>query len=516
MRNVIHCCLTIFLILILFNTLLASPESDEIFDLINSAKEEIYFFRLNNSLNIFHTIQTKYPDHPHGYFYESYITILLYFLDESNDSLENRLQVTIKKAIGKSESYREKYKNDPEAFFYLGVSHGLSGIYAVLNRNYFSGYIHARKGITYLKKTIEIDSTYYDAFLGLGIYHYYIDLLPGIIKFFTKILGLGGDREKGLKEIVLAKEKGKFFKVEAEFTYGAVRYFLEGAKQEALSILQRLKMRYFSNPAFTLFIGYYYRRKGDVKTALSYFNIISDDHKALTPLIYLMKYYNIGVCYFRLNNFSHSENVFLLLSHTPTRISAYYKAAIAYYLGLLADLNFNRKSAEEYLNSIRKSKKTEYWYYVSRLHVNLPMDSLLYYYISVENSIFTANFTESLKGLNKIKKLTLGRFKPDDSQIIWYLIRDIEGRYEFRRGNIINAQKVYKTFINRVHEINDEFQKAWIYIQYARVLSELRDWDSAKKFLKRASDCGDDYTKLIIERELFIIKHTSNIKKQVN
>jgi hypothetical protein len=70
-------------------------------------------------------------------------------------------------------------------------------------------------------------------------------------------------------------------------------------------------------------------------------------------------------------------------------------------------------------------------------------------------------------------------------------------------------------FINNVDKIDDEFQKAWIYIQYARILRELREWHAAEQYLKKATKCEDDYTKLIIERERFLIKKSRiRTKKQ--
>lgn len=507
--------LIVLLIFLVCPNLHSQSELNEINELILSGKKEIYNYRFQNALKIFQLIQEKYPEFPHGYFYESYLTTLLFVHDRTNDSLDARLHETVEKAVEVGEEFNKKYYENPEALYYLGVSHGLLGIYHAVNRSYFNGYIHGRKGKIYLEKVVKIDSTYYDAYLGLGIYHYYVDLLPGILKFFAKILGFSGDRERGMREIRLVKNKGRFFRVEAEFGYAGIRYFLEGAKREALSILFQLRNRYPTDPAFTLFVGYYYRRIGRVRTAISYFTSVPDTYADHLPLIYLLKYYNLGVCSFRMNDFAKSEKIFQELSENPVRKSLYYKAAILSYRGILADLRFDRRQARIFLHKIKKNKETKYWYYSSRLFYNTPMDSLLYYYVAIENDIFIANFREADKKFLKLNRILSSPRQDNFFKIKSTLVKDLQARLEFRRGQIKLADGTYRGFIKQVSKIKDEFQRSWIYIQYARVLRELKEWKQAKKYLDKAADCRDDYTKLIVERERFIIKNLSkNFKSQ--
>jgi len=98
-------------------------------------------------------------------------------------------------------------------------------------------------------------------------------------------------------------------------------------------------------------------------------------------------------------------------------------------------------------------------------------------------------------------------------QFFIYMVKDLQARLAFREGKIIEASKLYKEFIEQVRLIEDEFQRAWIYIQYARVLRELKDWQNAEKYLNKASDCDDEYTNLIIDRERFIIKQLKGNQK---
>ncbi|GAB4375913.1 MAG: hypothetical protein Kow0042_21700 [Calditrichia bacterium] len=503
--------LFVFLPLIYHQSCLAdSPQMDKLYQAIHTGKQQIYHFHLDSALQVFRSIQQEYPDYPHGYFYESYITAIYFSQDKTNSSLDSLLNLTVQRAVSVGEVYKDNYPNDPESSYYLGVSYGILGIYHVLNRNYLKAYFNGRRGIGYLEKVVEMDSTYYDAYLGLGIFHYYVDLLPGIIKFFAGILGLHGDRLQGIREIHWTARRGQFFAVEAEFAYATIRYFLEGEQSSSLRTFQKLQHQYPQNPAVTLIIGYHYRRTGQVHKALSYFTLVPERHEDDLPQITVMKYYNIGVCYFKLNLFRKSEEVFDQIIYKPIRITPYYQSALAYYKGLLSDMLHDRGTAERYFSMIRNGKHTQYWYNISRLYEKFPLDSLMRLYVRAGNEVFVADFESAEKHIQEIRRLMADSHITPAVPYFEYLAKDLFARFEFRRRNVKESAEIYRSFIAHADEVKDDFQRAWIYIQYARVLRELREWGEAEKMLKIAESCDDEYTRLIITREKFIIKKKSS------
>jgi tetratricopeptide (TPR) repeat protein len=491
-----------------------SDGADKQLDLmIREGKRAIYNFDLDSALVLFRDIQKKYPDLPQGYFYEAYITTIYFSQDKSNGKIDSLLHTTVDKSIKLSEAYRKEVGDTPEAMYYLGVSHGIMGIYHVLTKNYFNAYIHGRKGKNYLQDAVKLDSTYYDAYIGLGIFHYYVDLLPGVVKFVAKILGFEGDREKGIQEILLTAHKGRYFRVEAEFSYAALRYFLEGEQSEGLAIFRELKQEFPRNPAVTLLIGYHYRRNGQVTSAISYFRQVPDIFTDKLPQITVMKYYNLGVCYFRLNEFDKAEPYFNLLLDSNLRKSRFYQAALAYYKGLLGAINGDQKASEYYLRMIYNNKDMQYWYNSSRMFVDYPIDSISIKYVLAENDIFTANFTRAEKEVNDLLALLKKNPSPIQNKDLVYLIYDLEARLNFRQNKVEQAKAVYDQFSDRMPDIKDEFQRAWVYIGYARVLREAKQLQESEDLLSRAGKVDDEYTRLIVERELYIIKHLKRQEK---
>ncbi len=502
--------LSFFLIIIyVWPSIYAISNPQDLYQLIDTGREEVYHFRLEKALEIFRSIQHKYPDHPHGYFYESYIIGIYYSQDQTNPKIDSLLHLTVSKSVEIAEEYKRKNPLDAESMYYLGVSHGVLGIYHVLNRNYIRGYIHGRRGKNYLEDVVQTDSTYYDAYLGLGIFHYYVDLLPGVIKFFASILGFHGDREQGIREIKLTAQKGRLFNVEADFTQATIRYILEGDKRTSLRDFQRLHKEYPQNPAFTLMIGYHYRRQGQIKTALKYFNTISDIYGESLPQIEIMKYYHLGVSYYRLNDFEKSEFCFNRILNHSIRKSRYFQAALAYYKGLLAGIRFDENSSRRYFKMIIKHKDTRYWYNISRMYIKNPIDTTMREFIIANNNVYIANISVAKNQVKKLVEL-LEENKDLSKTHLNYLIKDLNARLAFRQGKIEESQHIYKSFIENLDDFVDEFHRSWIYINYARVLRELKLLKESRDILEKATT-DDEYTRVIIERERFILK---NLMKQ--
>ena len=61
---------------------------------------------------------------------------------------------------------------------------------------------------------MELDPTLYDAYVGLGIYDYFIDTMSGVQAVLAAHL-IHGDKARGLRELQLAIDKSQHARVEA-------------------------------------------------------------------------------------------------------------------------------------------------------------------------------------------------------------------------------------------------------------------------------------------------------------
>ncbi len=504
----------LFLLIWIVPALLAKETvPDSLPSALMRGKEALYHFQLDKSLQIFQEVQKRFPQLPHGYFYQAYVLTLYYSQDQTNDSLAQALLNILDRSIEMSEAYQKTHPDDAEPYFYLGLSYGLKGIYYVVDRNYLKGYYYGRKGKNYLAQTIAIDSGYTDALLGLGIFHYYVDLMPGVLKIFAAILGFEGDRTRGLSEIRQTMQHGLLFRTEAEFVYASLRYFMEGEVWDALDHFEKLGRKYPENPGVKLVLGYHYRRFGQVREAIRYFQQVEDRYRYRLPDIYVIKYYNMAVCYYLLNQYADAENILNRLLQPGVRKSPFYQAALVYYKGIITKLHLRDELAQKYFSSIRLNKHTQYWYHAAQFYRQIPADSLFYYYTLTENDIFTGNISRARSALLKMEsKVNQGHWKPANTTEA-LLLRDVRARFYFKTTQFERAAQIYREILPKVEEIPDKFQRAWIYIRYARVLRFMKEWKLAENMLEKARISDEEYTRFMIERELFMVQKHLNSRK---
>jgi tetratricopeptide (TPR) repeat protein len=75
--------------------------------------------------------------------------------------------------------------------------------------------VEARK---HLLRCLQLDPSMADAYLGLGLYNYYVDTLSAMAKILRFFMGIpGGDKREGLRQLEIASTKGELTQVEARF-----------------------------------------------------------------------------------------------------------------------------------------------------------------------------------------------------------------------------------------------------------------------------------------------------------
>jgi tetratricopeptide (TPR) repeat protein len=102
-----------------------------------------------------------------------------------------------------------------------------------------------------LERSLQLDPTLEDAHFGIGLYHYYADVVPAAAKILRWLLALpGGDRVKGLQEMLQARQLGVLLRGEADYQLHYIYLWYEQQPLRALELLRDLDGRYPSNPIF--------------------------------------------------------------------------------------------------------------------------------------------------------------------------------------------------------------------------------------------------------------------------
>lgn len=149
---------------------------------------------------------------------------------------------------------------------YLGMAYGLQARLSGMRGQDLPAARAGKKMRATLLKALEDDPSLNDAYLGVGIYNYFVDTLPAIVKLIRWFIGLpGGSREQGLQQIERTARSGDLARGEARF-YLAKDFSrpFESQYQRSLELFQELARQYPRNGLWKLLMGSLEIRLGHV------------------------------------------------------------------------------------------------------------------------------------------------------------------------------------------------------------------------------------------------------------
>jgi tetratricopeptide (TPR) repeat protein len=172
-------------------------------------------------------------------------------LDINNRALDRSLTAAADRAIGSADAWTKREPRRAEAWFYLAGSYAPLTQWRVFRGEKLAAARDGNRIRVALERAIAIDPSLNDAYFGIGLYHYYADVAPTAAKVLRWLLFLpGGDRERGLREMLQARDHGEVLTGEADYQLHWLYLWYENKPAEALALLKSLDARYPSNPIF--------------------------------------------------------------------------------------------------------------------------------------------------------------------------------------------------------------------------------------------------------------------------
>lgn len=188
------------------------------------------------------------PDYPHPYLGRAAVDFIRYSYgsEESDDALTRPFQADVDKTIAVGESWLQGHPGDADVLLVLGSAYGISARLALDRHEWLSGWRRGSRAMRYIRASLKADPELYDSYLGLGMFDYYVDTIPRFFGWLAKVM-LGGDRARGLQELALAAEKGRYARTAAQLVL--VEIFTEdhfGARNppEGARLMRAIRARY--------------------------------------------------------------------------------------------------------------------------------------------------------------------------------------------------------------------------------------------------------------------------------
>jgi tetratricopeptide (TPR) repeat protein len=192
-------------------------------------------------------------------------------MDYESDFKEEEFYSALEKAIQLAQKRISCGSSTSWDYLYLGNSYGYLGVYKARKGSWWSAFRNAMEAKSAFKKAVELDSTLYDAYLGLGSYHYWTSHFT---KTFAWLPFFADERERGKRELNLAAEKSLFSKVAAWNALIWI-YIKEKDYSQAIELAKGLQEEYPEGKLFLWAIATAYYEKYDWENAIEYYNLIS-------------------------------------------------------------------------------------------------------------------------------------------------------------------------------------------------------------------------------------------------
>jgi len=208
-------------------------------------------------------LSARYPDSPAGDFYRSVGYYQRYLIEDppqaqTLDAFFKANDLALKKAA------RLTPQSPAMGHYYKGAALGFEARVYIAQKHFTSAVPAARQGVKELAEAIRLDPSLIDAKLGLGMYDYFLDRIPPAAKPVTFVMvGLWGNRPKGLALLREVAEKGGASRPEAQFILAAIDASQKEQKwDEAERLFRTLKEHYPHNPRYRMKLVYVLQRKG--------------------------------------------------------------------------------------------------------------------------------------------------------------------------------------------------------------------------------------------------------------
>jgi tetratricopeptide (TPR) repeat protein len=212
--------------------------------------ELIYNMEFDAALRAAQHLIDLAPAHPAGYFYRAatyWQWRLITHDPQRRAMLLSQFQESTQRARDLAEHLPEAQA--AEAAFYLGAVYGMQARMHFVEQQYIRALLAAKQGSTYLQQCVRRAPDWYDAYAGLGTYQYVLSRVPGVWRgIVQQLIGIAGDRNKGLQALEQARTAGRLSVPEAGSLLAKI-YMLPGEEQydKAYVLLENLVQRYPHN-----------------------------------------------------------------------------------------------------------------------------------------------------------------------------------------------------------------------------------------------------------------------------
>ncbi|MDE2180997.1 MAG: tetratricopeptide repeat protein [candidate division NC10 bacterium] len=181
-------------------------------------------------------------------FYQAFVTLMRLQDREPTRQEMDAFLAALRSLTDKAEARLRQASEEADLLLFLGMAWGSKAMIDGALGNYFSAYEATKRTKSHLDTCLLRRPIRYDAYYGLGLYDY---TLSRVAWFYRPLVGLllpPGDRERGLRELTIASERGAATRMLAKLALLQAYTGIEKEFEKAVLLAVELLRRFPGNP----------------------------------------------------------------------------------------------------------------------------------------------------------------------------------------------------------------------------------------------------------------------------
>ncbi|MCX7983644.1 MAG: hypothetical protein N3A63_01925 [Bacteroidetes bacterium] len=253
-----------FFLYILSITAVAQSLNNPLDRLVKEGIHLILLQQYHEALNHFKKVTHLAPEHPYGYLYQV-ATLQAMAIDLETPIDEHLFDSLLVRAQQLAERYPQPWQE-----FFCGLVDGYRAYYAADQGRWLQAVRYGSSSAQYFEKVLQADSTFYEAYVGVGTYYFWKSEKT---QFLTWLPFISDDRMKGIQMLTIASERAEYNRFSAMSSLITIYLELkEYSKAETWA--RRALQQYPRNRVFLWGLATAYDRAGKLEEAVQWYSTL--------------------------------------------------------------------------------------------------------------------------------------------------------------------------------------------------------------------------------------------------
>lgn len=500
-------CTTLFLFFLSFApspTVRAVPvveyKRDAVQQQVLAGVDALYSMQFDKANTVFTALIEQHPKNPIGYFFRSTIYLWQYLFDKNDADLKAFLAES-DRTIDVAEQAIDANANDSEAHAYLGAMYGYRALANIQAKNYLKASWDVRNSYSSLSEALKKNPKQYEAYLGMGIFNFLIGVLPKTSQVLMNVVGIEGNKERGIQQLHIAAEKALHTRNDAHFALGLLYVYYKGEYDKGLGYLKPLLQRYPNNIPLLYALGNIEAQLKKMPTAIAYYKKVLSLSNTNFKQFTVYSNFRLGEVLFRSNDFENSKQAMqkFIKANTdqPYKATALFRLAECYEI--LGNRQFAKQLYERTQQCMPITPEDIYAVRKANQYEQHSIDSTESQLIRGINCVESLQFDEGLRLLQSLASAATAN-REQQAEACYYM-----GEALRQQKNYSQALEMYQKVLRLTPE-EERWLLPWSYFRMSQVYYAQQLPKRARETLEKAKVFSDydfqEWLVFLLERDL--------------